>query len=205
MKSAGELPGILLRIPLIPIEGLFPRRVAVGPLFGLRGPFTAGDTATIKIPQFLLPSVKAGRFNIPAIKALYAAEDEGTAEEEVYQHSGLAGVKSERPPDAVYQVEVRLQSVLDLTEMGIIYELNSTPSELVAAWRPLSPAAPTQILGQAAYGSGRIEGIRYYSAPATRKAATRKCLVVFPDRLRSGSRITLVDPFGTFKEEIACK
>jgi RES domain-containing protein len=203
MKPAGELPGTLLRVSLKPLEGFYPRRVPIGPLLGLKGPFSAGDTATIKIPQFLRPSVSAGRFNVPGIKALYAAEDEATAEGEVYQHPGLAAVKSERPPDVVYQIEVKLQAILDLTEMGTIFEIDTNPAELVAAWRPLTPAAPTQILGQAAYDCGRIEGILYYSAPAALKAFGKKCLVVFPDRLKSGSRVTLIDPFGVFKEQIA--
>jgi RES domain-containing protein len=147
--------------------------------------------------------VRAGRFNTPGLKGLYAAEDEGTAEGEVYQQPGLAGVISIRPPDLIYQIEFKLQSVLDLTDMGTIFEIGTNPAELIAAWRPLSPAAPTQILGNTAYESGRIEGISYYSAPAGLKGIEKRCLLVFPDRLRSGSRVTLIDPFGIFKEEIA--
>jgi hypothetical protein len=188
MKPAGELPGTLLRVSLIPIEGYFPRRVPIGPLFGLKGPFSAGDTATIKIPQFLRPSVKAGRFNVPGIKALYAAEDEAAAEGEVYQHHGLAGVKSERPPDVVYQVEVKLQFVVDLTEMGTIFEIDTNPAELVAAWRPLSPSAPTQILGQAAYDSGRIEGILYYTPRQRGRLLRRSALSSFPIGLKPDPR-----------------
>ena len=117
--AAAGITDALLGVPLVPLKGYFPRRVPIGRLFGLCGPLSPGDTAVIRIPEFLRPSVKAGRFNVPGIKALYASEDEGTAEGEVYQHPGLAGIVSERPPDAVYQIDVQLQAVLDLTAPGI--------------------------------------------------------------------------------------
>jgi len=203
MKPVDELPEAIRRIAPIPYKGLFPRRVPISPLFGLRGPFSPGDTVSIRIPQFLRPSVKAGRFNIPNLKALDAAEDEVTAEGEVYQHPGLAGVVSERPPDVLYQVDIQVQSILDLTNGKILTELDTNVGELVGAWRPASPQAPTQILGLAAFDHGDIEGILYFSAPPAKNGIKKKCMVLFPDRLRPGSKVTLVDPYGTFKEEIA--
>jgi hypothetical protein len=50
--------------------------------------------------------------------------------------------------------------------------------------------APTQRLGRAIHRARRIEGFRAISAPVP----THTNLVVFPDRLRRGSRIVFTHP-----------
>jgi hypothetical protein len=76
-------------------------------------------------------------------------------------------------------VEGIVSPVLDLTDSATLQILGTNLQEITGSW-VLAAHPPTQVLGQAAYDSGRIAGIRYASAKNVGKGDN---LVVFPDRL----------------------
>jgi hypothetical protein len=94
-----------------------------------------------------------------------------------------------------------LRSVADLTLIAEQHHLATTVQELTGDWHgyalrdPLQSVpqptgfAPTQLLGAAVHAVPGIEGFRAVSA----KVATRKNLVVFPDKLQPGSQILFTD------------
>src|SRR5262249_39150319 len=106
---------------------------------------------------------------------------------------------------AQIQVDVLLQAIADLTAAGQRRLVRTTVQELTGDWRgytlrnpnatlhpPYWTNVPTQKLGSALRAVRGLEGFLTYSA----RVPTRKCLVVFPDRLRKGSRLRFVGPDG---------
>jgi hypothetical protein len=126
----------------------------------------------------------------PGIDCLYLAEDELTPLLEI------AGVL--RPagshllllfePQVMMTVDGVLTDVLDLTDRWTQQALGTTHQELTGPWlvqqssyvagQALLP--PTQVLGQEAFGVGRVVGLRYPSSKNPKAAG----LVVFTGRLR---------------------
>jgi hypothetical protein len=96
-------------------------------------------------------------------------------------------------------VEGIILSVLDLTDSATLAALNTSPQEMTGAW-VTSPHPPTQILGQAAYDSGRITGMKYASA----KHPGGMNLVVFSDRIQiaPGSFLEVYDPHGNLAQRL---
>ncbi len=74
-------------------------------------------------------------------------------------------------------------NVLDMTAPANLALVGTSLAELLGPWAyvPGGGWAPTQVLGEAAYASRRIHGIRYPSAK--NHAAGGVCLAIFPDRL----------------------
>jgi RES domain-containing protein len=126
------------------------------------------------------------------IDALYLAEDELTPLVEI------AGVL--RPPGSpvallfepqvLMTIDGVLADVLDLTDATAQQALGTTHQELTGSWVvPQSihlagqgPLPPTQLLGQEAFRSGSIVGLRYPSS----KHPSSVGLVVFTARLQAG-------------------
>jgi RES domain-containing protein len=102
-------------------------------------------------------------------------------------------------PWTVISVEGVTNGVLDLTDSKTLSILRTNEQEITGTWvKATSP--PTQELGQAAYNSGRIVGIKYGSA----KHRGGVNLVVFPDRLvnSSSSYLEVYDPHGNCQQRI---
>jgi RES domain len=162
-----------------------------------------------------------GRFNYaapgrPGFQVLYLTEDPVTALFEVGAMLGSpTGVSTPSPTGgshwAVIQVDVTLTAVADLSNAGQRRLIRSTVQELTGDWigyrlrwasRPRStatwPESPTQRLGEALHRVRGLEGFVTFSA----RNPTRRNLVVFPDKLRKGSRIVFTEPSGR-REELA--
>lgn len=98
-------------------------------------------------------------------------------------------------PRLLLSVEVALSAVLDVTTTQVQDALGTNLQELTGSWLVLNAdghTAPTQALGTAAYNYGSIEALRVPSAQDPRAVN----LVIFPDRLRLGSRVRVYDDAG---------
>lgn len=106
---------------------------------------------------------------------------------------------------ATFSVLVSLQSVVDSSQPAVLDRLASSAQELTGDWLcyalrgPSTPVpqaagvtAPTQELGAALYAIDGIEGFVTISA----KVPTQRNLVIFPDKLLSGSSIECRDDKG---------
>ena len=90
---------------------------------------------------------------------------------------------------------VQLQSVVDLTQEAEQAKIGTTTQELTGAWTGSPPPvrlAPTQELGAALYAEPDVEGFRTISP----QVPYFQILVVFPDKLRPGSRVIVPAPHG---------
>jgi RES domain-containing protein len=154
-----------------------------------------------------------GRFNAgntarPGFEILYLAEDPLVA---LFEVQGLLG--SPYPP-GVYvpspsgawltlNVHIVLQSVADLTVVSQRRSIATTVQELTGDWRgyllrnptprltaPFWTNVPTQRLGHALHTVRALEGFVTYSS----RVPTKKNLVIFPGKLRTGSSIVFHNP-----------
>lgn len=111
-------------------------------------------------------------------------------------------VANPRRPWTVINVHIQLQDVADLTQVSQQTLLATTAQELTGDWygyqqrsaltsvsQPVG-TAPTQALGAALFAVSGLEGFLTMSA----KLPYHKNLVVFPQKLQSGSRIEFHDP-----------
>lgn len=102
----------------------------------------------------------------------------------------------------VLNVRVQLPDIADLTQVSQQGLLATTAQELTGDWygyqqrsaltsisQPVG-TAPTQALGATLYGLAGLEGCLTLSA----KVSYHRILVVFPDKLRQGSRVEFHDP-----------
>ena len=126
------------------------------------------------------------------IDCLYLAEDELTPLHEIA--SVLRPRGSPVPllfePQVLMTVDGVLSDVIDLTDAATQAALGTTYQELTGLWvlqqstylAGQGPKPPTQVLGQEAFGSRAVVGLRYPSS----KNVNGVGLVVFTDRLVSG-------------------
>lgn len=170
----------LSKAPLMAVHGPWVRAVALADLAG-PPPGLSGS------PQPLWgggPPIGGGRYTPRGgCDALYLASDVATALAEVqalvFLPQGVATVPSF--PWALVPVDGIVSRVLDLTVPSALKAFGTNEQELTGVWQAMA-AAPTQVLGQAAFDSGRISAIRYRSAKNLGGGIN---LVVFPTRLLS--------------------
>ena len=159
------------------------------------------------LPAYLPTALQASqsmrfpsRFNAgadaePPFPTLYLAENQVVA---MYEVQALFGSPLTPVPNphaggagwVLLQVEVRLRSVVDLIRSDELTKLETSVQELTGDWRNYARSSsrirpPTHLLGQALHAQGDIEAFRTASA----RLPGQRVLVVFPDRLASGSRI----------------
>jgi RES domain-containing protein len=201
MISNAALGAALATLTPRPLEDTFARRVPLADLLGVKAKVLPSVALRIVTPTFLLTTTKAYRYTPPDLAALYLGEGEDVAAAEVKQHPGLTGfARKPTPPHTVYHVEVKLSAVLDVTTEEAQSKLGTDLVELTAPWRLKSPCAPTQQLGGAAFADSRFEAIRYPCAPLHLVGQSGASLVIFRDRLQSGSSVKIYDPNGTWSE-----
>lgn len=141
---------------------------------------------------------RGGRYNPKeAFEALYLADTPLTALQEInlVKVTDAAILSAKSSPRLLLSVEVTLSAVLDMTTMPVQDALNTNLQELTGSWLVMNAVgrtAPTQALGAAVYNHGNIEALRTPSAQDPR--ATN--LVIFPNRLRPGSRVRVYDDSG---------
>lgn len=201
MHLDAELCAVLGNLTPVSVVDTFTRRVPLADLLGITGSITPGAELQIISPTFLLTTTSPYRYTRAGIAALYLGEGEDAAAAEVKQHPGLSGfARKPTSPDSVYHVEANLSAVLDLTTETMHATLGTSLEELIAPWRLMSPAAPTQQLGAAAYSHGGFEAIRYPCAPLHSAGSVGACLVIFRDRVRPKSTVRIFDPKGLWRE-----
>jgi RES domain-containing protein len=185
-----------------------------------RGWFRAIRTAFLGTPLAVTHTVTIpGRFNYvapghPGFPILYLTEDPVTALFEVGAMLGSPHRTATSGPGrathwAVINVTVKLSGVVDLTHARERRLVRTTVQELTGDWdgyrlrwisrprsSPVWPTAPTQRLGRALHRIRGVEGFITYSA----RDATKRNLIVFPNKLRKGSVIRFVDPTGRTEE-----
>lgn len=144
------------------------------------------------------------------IDTLYLAEDGFTPLTEivgVLRPPGTA-IKLVFEPQVLMTVDGSLTDILDLTDPAVQNAVGTTHQELTGAWvvqqslylAGAGPMPPTQLLGQEAFGTGQIVGLRYPSS----KSPAGVGLVVFTARLVSNQhRLTVFnDPEGRLQQSL---
>jgi RES domain-containing protein len=152
-----------------------------------------------------------GRFNSgtaanPGFEVLYLAENPMVAlfEAQALFGSLLPGGLVAHPRQAwiTINVDVVLQAVADLTDVAAQNALQTSAQELTGDWdgyeqrTPLTSVtgptgqAPTQALGAALFAVPALEGFQVVSA----KLPYHRNLVVFPQKLRTGSQVRFIHP-----------
>lgn len=133
-----------------------------------------------------------GRWNRPGLPAVYGSLGIITATLEAYQeflHYGFS--LSAIRPRVIVAARVRVGRVLDLTDAAIRRKIGFTLQELLDEdWRGIQATGEeswTQAIGRGARAAG-FEAILASSA----RHRGGKNLVVFPDRLMTGSRLKLL-------------
>jgi len=133
--------------------------------------------------------------------SIYLALDPITAFIEVSALILLPGgpVPVRSAPWVVITVDGVMNNLLDLTDPATQTTLGTTAEELAGNWAT-TPHPPTQLLGQLAYDSGHIAGLKYASA----KHPGGMNFVIFPDRISraSGSYLEVYDPHGNIAQRL---
>ena len=133
--------------------------------------------------------------------SIYLAYDPITAFIEVSALVLLPGgpVPVRSAPWVIVSVDGMLNNLLDLTDASTLAVLGTTAQEITGTW-VTAANPPTQLLGQLAYDSGRIVGIKYLSA----KHPGGLNLVVFPGRISiaAGNFLEVYDPHGNLAQRI---
>ena len=139
-----------------------------------------------------------GRFNpgkaaTSPFEILYLAENQLVALCEVQAIFGPPHQAIANPHESkriTVDTSVRLSSVADLTAIDQQALLETSMQELTANWDAYAPGeAPTQRLGSALFGTKNVEGFLANSA----RVPKCKTLIVFPQKLRTGSEIVFED------------
>jgi RES domain-containing protein len=201
MLPLPQLAAALQSVALVSARGPWSRAIGyrhlLGPPPGQTGPPQPlwGGAAKTVGARF----TPAGAFD-----SIYLAHDPITAFIEVSALILLPGgpVPVRSVPWVVISVDGILNHLLDLTDPSTLTALSTTAQEVSGTWANL-PQPPTQLLGQLAYGSGRIAGIKYASA----KHPGGINIVAFPDRLTvaSGNHLEVYDPHDHLAQRIPDK
>jgi RES domain-containing protein len=138
-------------------------------------------------------SEKGGRWNPRGIQTLYASTTPVTAAYESYQSFSDFGFSpSSIRPRVFCGAEVRLQALLDMTDSGIRRRLGFTLEEILDEdWQTIQREGDeswTQAAGRGAYEAG-FEGLL---VPSARHRPGGVNIVIFPENLRTGSRIDIL-------------
>ncbi|HSG40228.1 MAG TPA: RES family NAD+ phosphorylase [Thermoanaerobaculia bacterium] len=161
------------------------------------------------------------RFNIagpgsPGFEILYLAENQFVALLEVQAIFGSASRPAALVPNpqstwTTLNVSVSLQHVADLTDPSFQDSLGITAQELTGDWRGYrirgadttvkapTGLAPTQVLGAALHALPKLEGFKTLSS----KAPYNQILVVFPKKLKQGSKISWLSPLTGQRETLS--
>ena len=194
-----QLAAALAKAQLVSAHGPWSRvigyRHLLGPPPGQTGPPQPlwGGAARIAGARF----TPVGSFD-----SIYLAHDPITAFVEVSALILLPGgpVPVRSAPWMVISVDGILDGLLDLTDPATLAALGTTAQEMTGTWVAATDP-PTQLLGQLAYDSGRIAGIKYPSA----KHPGGINVVVFPDRLTvaADNYLEVYDPHGNLAQRIS--
>jgi RES domain-containing protein len=199
MLPLTELGAALAKAKLVAVHGPWSRVVAfrhlLGPPPGMSGspqPLWGGASR-----------INGARFTPQCgFDSIYLASDPMTALAEVqaiiFLPNGPAPVQT--TPWTVLSVDGVVSRGLDLTDSATLAILGTNEQEISGAWW-LARHPPTQVLGQAAFDSMKIRGIKYRSAKNTGGGVN---VVVFPERISDAKTdyLEVYDPHGNLKQRI---
>ena len=199
MLSGDELRTIVQNLPNRPLNGILYR---AGLLNAFRTP--PQPSALLSEQRFLhgYGSSKHGARYTPinGPRAVCFGEDrDGALAESIL--TGNLNDPMQFPPHIIFSVKVSLASLLDLGDLTIQQQLETSEPELVEPWRlkqARGELVPTQILGKIVCESGRYQAIRYPSA----QLRGHYCVVVFNEHVVAPSFVEIIDPDGNLRERI---
>jgi RES domain-containing protein len=154
-------------------------------------------------PLYSLGPAKNGARFTPrgGAPALYVAEDEQTALHEYRQVGHPAPLEPIAGAGALvlFNVEVRLASVLDVTNAEIQGALATSKEELASPWRyrRAGGVPPTQVLGRAVAQSKRFDAIRFKSTKGP-----GACLAILTERIVKPAYVRIRDSKNRLVEEL---
>lgn len=191
MLRRRPLARALRAAPLVPYQGPLCRAVHVGTLYGFRrrAPYRPRPLYDLG------PPAGGARFTPKGgAPALYLAEDYETSLHEYFQVGASARLRPAVATAAsvvVFGAEVRLETVLDLTDPHTRALLGTTLAELREPWRYRRDrrTPPTHVLGRAVAADGRIQAIRF---PSTKGTGT--CFAILTSVLVAPAFIRVHDP-----------
>lgn len=188
MRPPSELAAVLAGLPPSPFDGALFRAAHLEALYG----FHLRKAHARPEPLFSLGAARKGaRFTpIGGPPSLYMAGDPETALLEANR-----GSVHLLPPTVVFSAQVRLNSVLDLTQEAIQKALETDTGELTEPWRlrqKRKESVFTQVLGLAVHQSDLFAAIRYPSATSP----GRICYAILCDRVVAPCFVLVHDPQG---------
>jgi RES domain-containing protein len=194
-----ELARVLKRVRLVPVDGPFHRFADL--LFVHQRLAARRETEVLR---GLGAKMNGGRFTPrDAFETLYIATTAETARIEAESRLTAAGAISvPTQPYVHFVVRGQLQRVLDLTNDSVLRTLETTVDEIFAPWvikQAQGREAVTQLLGRVVHAAATIEAILFASS---KDRPHGRCLAIFPDRLRRGSTLEIVDDTGLVRENI---
>jgi RES domain-containing protein len=134
----------------------------------------------------------AGTNKKPAFRVVYLADNAQTA---LFETGALFGTPAAPIPVSgswlFMDWNINLQRVVDLTNTSEQAKIETNSQELTGDWTLYyrTALAPSQELGHALFADRRVEGLIYPSAKVH-----AKCLLVFPDKLLTGSSLCWTNP-----------
>jgi RES domain-containing protein len=172
------------RLRLQPINGIWYRAIAA------RHWKTALRTVqTAQIPGRFNP----GKAATTPFEILYLAENPVVALYEVQAIFGPPHQAIANPHESKWltvDTRIRLSAVADLTATDQQALLETTMQELTGNWDAYAPGeAPTQRLGSALFKTKNVEGFLAISA----RIPKSRTLIIFPQKLRTGSEVVFED------------
>lgn len=185
MLSAGELNTAISQISGSPYSGILTRFVDCDA-------FEKGDKDCF---YDLGPHLRGQRYTPKGgARGIYMGEGIKAALGEATQ-KGLAALAPDRVATRhQMDMEVKLESVLDLRDTKIRRRLKTSIEELKLSWMSglLQPYTwpATWLLGQAVFESERFDGIRFPSAKVNR----HYCVLILTERLGKGAKLTAHRP-----------
>ena len=135
---------------------------------------------------------RGGRYNRKGdFEALYLADTQLTAlyeTEAIYESAGIV-VGARQPPRVMLSLDYDLQRVIDLRAEDTLASLKITADDLKQPWK-IAQAEKRPVLTQRIGAAARAADIEALLVPSARVEDGTN-LVVFTDRLRTGSRVIL--------------
>jgi RES domain-containing protein len=199
MLPSAKLGAAIAKAKPITVHGPWSRGVAfrhlLGPPPGMSGPPLPlwGGASKINGARFTPQS---------GFDSIYLASDPVTALAEVQAIIFLPGGPApvQTTPWTVLSVDGVVSRVLDLTDPATLAVLETNEQEVSGAWW-LARHPPTQMLGQTAFDSVKIRGIKYRSAKNTGGGVN---VVVFPERISHAGTdyLEVYDPHGNLRQRI---
>jgi RES domain-containing protein len=194
-----ELARVLKRVRLVRVDGPFHRFADLW--------FVHQRLAARRETEFLSglgAKMNGGRFTPRgAFETLYVATTAETARIEAESRLTVSGViSSPTKPYVHFMVSGRLQRVLDLTDDSVLRALQTTTDQISTPWvmeQVQGREALTQLLGRTVHAAARIEAILFASS---KDRPYGRCLAIFPDRLRRGSELEIVDDTGLVRDKL---